>query len=152
MQITTVLASKGPSVVTIRPAQTIREALSLLTAHNIGVVVVIDEAERPVGILSERDIVRAAARDDRFFTRPVSAIMTRELILAQPQDDLDSVAHTMTERRIRHLPVVDGGRLVGIVSIGDVLKVQRDQYRGEVDTLEIQLLAPRRGDAGAHER
>jgi CBS domain-containing protein len=65
--------------------------------------------------------------------------MTREVVIGSPQDDLRTVGHTMTERRIRHLPVMEGGQLVGIVSIGDVLKAQRDEYLGELDTLQIQL-------------
>lgn len=67
--------------------------------------------------------------------------MTREVVTGMPQDDLYSVMHTMTERRFRHLPVVDEGKLVAMVSIGDVLKAQRDEYRGEIDTLETQILA-----------
>jgi CBS domain-containing protein len=140
MNIASVLASKGVRVVTIAPDATIREALTLLAGHNIGAVVVVDAAGRPVGILSERDIVRAAARDEQVFGLPVSAIMTRQVVLGSPSDDLSSVGSTMTERRIRHLPIVDAGRLVGIVSIGDVVKAQRDHYQGEVDTLQLQLL------------
>ncbi len=79
--------------------------------------------------------------NEAIFSQPVSAVMTRDIITAVPQDDLMSVANTMTEMRIRHLPVVDQGRLVGIVSIGDVVKAQRDHYHGEVDTLQTQLLA-----------
>ena len=71
--------------------------------------------------------------------RTVADIMTRDVVVATPTDDLSSVGHTMTERRIRHLPVMDGGRLVGIVSIGDIVKAQRDRYQGEVDTLQVQL-------------
>jgi CBS domain-containing protein len=100
----------------------------------------VDEGTVPVGIVSERDIVREAARSEQLFTQSVRDIMTRDLILGTPQDDLLAVGNTMTEKRIRHLPIVDKGRLVGIVSIGDVVKAQRDSYRGEVDTLQIQLL------------
>ena len=140
MTIASLLASKGPKVVTIHPEASIREALARLAEHNIGALVVTDEQNRPVGILSERDIVRGLAREEQVLGRSVSAIMTREVISGSPQDDLRTVGHTMTERRIRHLPVVDGGQLVGIVSIGDVVKAQRDEYLGELDTLQVQLL------------
>jgi CBS domain-containing protein len=146
MNIASLLASKGAKVVTIRPEQSVRDALQLLAQHNIGALVVIDGGTRPVGILSERDVVRAAAKSESMFADPVSRLMTRDVIVGLPSDDLVSVGVTMTEKRIRHLPVVEAGRLVGIVSIGDVVKAQRDKYQGEVDTLQIQLLdseAPR---------
>jgi CBS domain-containing protein len=140
MNIASLLATKGGLVVTARAEQTIRDALGLLARHNIGALVVVDERHLPIGILSERDVVRAADRDEQIFSRSVGSLMTRDVIVATPQDDLMTVGTTMTERRIRHLPVVEGGRLVGIVSIGDVVKAERDRYRGEVDTLQIQLL------------
>jgi CBS domain-containing protein len=140
MNIASLLASKGPTVVTIGPDESVRAAVARLAEHNIGALVVTDERQRPVGIVSERDIVRELARDEQVLGRPVSAIMTREVVIGSPQDDLRTVGHTMTERRIRHLPVMEGGQLVGIVSIGDVLKAQRDEYLGELDTLQIQLL------------
>ena len=140
MNIASLLATKGRLVVTARADQTIREALVLLARHNIGALVVVDDGHLPIGIISERDIVRAGARDERIFSRTVGSLMTRDVIVAAPQDDLLTVGTTMTEKRIRHLPVVDMGRLVGIVSIGDVVKAERDRYRGEVDTLQIQLL------------
>jgi CBS domain-containing protein len=139
MNIANVLAQKGVKVVTIPPQHTIRQALGLLAEHNIGALVVVDEAQRPVGILSERDVVRAASRSEQLFTRTVAELMTRNLIVGVPEDDLKSVGYTMTERRIRHLPVVEKGRLVGIVSIGDIVKAQRDQYEGLVDTLQTQI-------------
>jgi CBS domain-containing protein len=140
MNIATVLASKGSKVITIQPEQTVRQAVGLLVEHNIGALVVVDGNRQPVGILSERDIVRMAAQREQVFSEPVGALMTKNVVLGLPQDDLTSVAHTMTERRIRHLPVMDGGRLIGIVSIGDVMKAQRDRYQGEVETLQTQLL------------
>ena len=102
---------------------------------------VVDGQGALVGIVSERDIVRALARTEAIVVQPVAVIMTREVVIGTPQDDLVAVCNTMTERHIRHLPVVEGSRLVGIVSIGDVVKAQRDQYQGEVDTLQFQLLS-----------
>jgi CBS domain-containing protein len=141
MNISSVLARKGGKVLTCGPTESIRHALARLAEHNIGALVVVDDLGRPVGIVSERDIVREAARDEALFGRAVSEIMTRNLILGVPEDDLRTVGHTMTERRIRHLPVVGDGRLLGIVSIGDVVKAERDQYLGEVDTL-LQMMRP----------
>ena len=140
MNIARLLASKGVGIVTIGPEDAIREALRRLAEHNIGALVVVDEQGALAGIVSERDIVRALARTEAILDEPIAAIMTRNVVIGTPQDDLVAVGITMTESRIRHLPVVDGGRLVGIVSIGDVVKAQRDQYQGEVDTLQFQLL------------
>ena len=139
MNIAHILARKSLSVVTIRAQASIRQALGVLAQHNIGALVVIEEGERPIGILSERDIVRAAARDEKVFARLVEDLMTRDVIVGVPEDDLKAVGHTMTERRIRHLPVVEHGKLIGIVSIGDVVKAQRDEYEGAIDTLQIQI-------------
>jgi CBS domain-containing protein len=139
MNIASILAQKGSRVVTGRPEQSIRQALSLLAEHNIGALVVVDETGVPTGILSERDIVREAARDERLFARTVGEIMTRDVIVGVPEDDLRAVRRTMTERRIRHVPVIADGGLVGIVSIGDVVKAELDQYLGEVDTLQTQV-------------
>jgi len=148
MDIATILATKGTQAVTIRPEESIRGALGLLARHNIGALIVVDAAGRPIGILSERDIVREAARNEQCFGRTVGDLMKRDVITGQPHDDLATVANTLTEKRIRHLPIVEGGRLVGIVSIGDVVKAQRDHYQGEVDTLQAQLLTDPPGRKG----
>ncbi len=139
MNIASILARKGARVVTCRPQQAIREALGLLAEHNIGALVVVDERGAPVGIVSERDIVREAARDERLFGRAVAEIMTRDVVVGVPEDAVRAVAHTMTERRIRHVPVLADGQLVGIVSIGDIVKAERDEFLGEIDTLETQV-------------
>jgi CBS domain-containing protein len=140
MNIASLLASKGGKVITSAPQETIRAALRLLAEHNIGALVIVEGQGGPIGIVSERDIVRALARTEAILAQPIASIMTREVIIGTPQDDLIAVGNTMTERRIRHLPVVEAGRLVGIVSIGDIVKAQRNQYQGEVDTLQFQLL------------
>lgn len=140
MNIQSILATKGVHVRTIRPEQSIREAIVLFVTHNIGALVVADQRGRVVGLLAERDIIRAAPQYDQLLSTPVQAMMSRDVITVTPQDDLWSVANTMTEKRLRHLPVVHRGKLIGIVSIGDVVKAQLDQYRGTIDTMEIQLL------------
>jgi len=140
MTIASILATKGNKVVTIRPEQSIRDALRVLADHNIGALVSIDPSRRPVGILSERDVVRAAVRDEAVFGLTVSQLMTRDVIVGAPGDDLAAVGQTMIQRRIRHLPVVEGGKLIGMVSIGDVVKAQRDHFQGEVDTLQTIVM------------
>ena len=140
MNIASILATKGDKVHTILAQQTIRDALRLLAQHNIGALVVVDDGRKPIGILSERDIVRAAVKNEGVFPLLVSQLMTRDLVLGTPGDDLGAVGSTMVKRRIRHLPVMDGGKLVGIVTIGDIVKAQRDQFQGEVDTLQTMVM------------
>ncbi len=139
MKISAVLATKGMNVVTIHPEQTIREAIALLNKHNIGALVAVDAAGKPVGILSERDIVRHAVKSQDIFAASISQVMTRDVVTGSPQDDLNAVLQTMTDRRFRHMPVVDEGKLVGIVSIGDLVKAQLNEYKGQIDTLQTQV-------------
>jgi CBS domain-containing protein len=141
MKISSILATKSHEIVTIGPEQTIQEVVELFIHHNIGALPVLDETGKLVGIISERDIVRAMSVSDQIGKTAVRDTMRRRVIVSLPQDDIISVAHTMTENRFRHLPVVDGDRLIGIISIGDILKAQRDTYRGEIDTLETQIMA-----------
>ena len=140
MNIAGILATKGNKVFTVRGEQKIRDALRLLAQHNIGALVVVDDAMHPLGILSERDVVRTAVKDESVFALPVSQLMTRDLVMGAPGDDLGAVGQTMVKRRIRHLPIVDGGKLVGMVTLGDIVKAQRDQYQGEVDTLQTIVM------------
>jgi CBS domain-containing protein len=144
MNIASILATKGDKVVTVRPEHTIREALGVLAQHNIGCLVVVDDARRPIGMLSERDIVRTAAKNEAVFTLEVGQLMSRDLVLGTPGDELGAVGSTMVGRRIRHLPVLDSGKLVGIVTIGDIVKAQRDQFQGEVDTLQTIVMEQKR--------
>lgn len=140
MKISLILATKGARVVTIRPEQLVREVVSLFVQYNIGAVVVVDATGAVVGIISERDVVRALPQVPDLLTQPVSTVMTRTVIVASPQDDLVSVMRTMTEKRFRHLPILDGGKLAGLISIGDIIKTQLDESQGEVETLETQII------------
>lgn len=141
MKVRNILATKKGHLITIHEEDPVRQAITLLVEYRIGAVIVVDSAENLVGILSERDIMRIAAADEQLFGRRVGDIMTRNVIVGMPQDDVIAVAHTMLEKRFRHLPIVDEGKLIGIISIGDVLKTQRDAYLGEVDTLETRIIA-----------
>ncbi len=141
MKVSTILSTKPSGIITIQPTQTIKEAATLLTNHNIGAVIVQDAAQNLVGILSERDIIHLISQHDESNLLPVSSAMTTDVITGSPSDDLMSLANTMTEKRFRHMPIVRDNELMGMISIGDIVKVQRDQYRGERNTLETQILA-----------
>ena len=140
MKIESILATKSSNVITVGPDQSLREVVDLLAEHNIGVLIVVDEPGRPIGIISERDIIREAARTKAALDQTVSRVMTEDLITASPEDDLETVLQTMTARRFRHMPIMDQDRLIGVISIGDVVKAQLDKYQGEVDTLQAQVI------------
>ena len=139
MQISTILAKKGSAVFTVKPDQTVREAVALLVDQRIGAVVVVEVTGRPVGIVSERDIVRELAKNENVLNEPVSRVMTNDVIIARPGDDTRAVSKTMTVKRFRHLPVMEHHELVGIVSIGDVVKALLDEYEGEIETLQTRV-------------
>ena len=125
MRISDILRSKsgiGASVVSIGPDASVAELVAQLSEHGIGALIVTDGAD-VVGIVSERDVVRRLHADGTsVLEAKVSELMTSPVVTCAPGDQVDAIAETMTERRFRHLPVVDGGQLVGIVSIGDVVK------------------------------
>ncbi|MEX1259036.1 MAG: CBS domain-containing protein [Gemmatimonadota bacterium] len=125
MKIHEVLDRKGRNVVTVAPEATVAFAVRLLVHHGIGSVVV-TRGERILGILTERDVLRLADRDPTVLALlPVSEVMTAELVVGAPDDDLSYVMEVMTNRRVRHLPVVDEGVLQGLISIGDVVNALR---------------------------
>jgi CBS domain-containing protein len=137
MRISDVLSSKpGGQVVTIPPDNTVRDLLGLLARHNIGAVVVSVDGSSVDGIVSERDVVRRLHEDEGVLDGPVSAIMTSEVATTEPHASVDDLRVLMTERRIRHVPVVDKDRLAGIISIGDVVKSSLDQLQFERDQLD----------------
>jgi CBS domain-containing protein len=127
VRIAKLLDSKGHFVATVRPEATIWEALTLLDRHGVGALVVSADGRRPVGIISERDIVRKLPeRGAAMLDGPVADIMVKEVRFVAPEDEVESLMAVMTTHRIRHLPVVREGELVGIVSIGDVVKHRVD--------------------------
>ncbi len=136
MQVETILQSKGRAVVTVTSATTVAQAVELLNANRIGAVVVL-EGTKVAGILSERDVVRHLGSDwASLANRPVSEIMTRTVVTASRFATVADVMERMTEKRIRHLPIVDNGELGGIVSIGDVVKRKIEETEQEATALK----------------
>ena len=137
MKIREVIAGKAiQDVITIGPDATVRELLALLAEHNIGAAVVSADGTRVDGIVSERDVVRRLNGNDGGLDDTVSQIMTAQVRTCQASSSLDEVRMTMTEGRVRHLPVCDDDRLVGVISIGDVVKAYIDQVEFERDQLD----------------
>jgi len=141
MKVAEILASKGSKVFTVFANQTLKEVVDLMETHNVGGLVVVNHDGEIQGIITERDLIHYAATDNPSFATPVKAVMTRKIIVGVLQDEIDAVAHTMTEKRFRHLPIVENRKLVGILTIGDIVKAQRDRYEGELHTLQIQIIA-----------
>lgn len=140
MYISDVLSRKGTAVASVGPDSTVRELLGTLAERNIGAVVV-TAGEQPTGLVSERDIVRHLhTRGDGVLGWPVSQIMAAPIVTCTPADTVDSVMVTMTEQRVRHLPVVRDGRLVGIVSIGDVVKHMIAKLEADREQLESYIV------------
>ena len=140
MRISDVIRRKGGDVVTVRPDASVTELLALLSEHHIGAVVVSDDGQSVDGIVSERDIVRHLHTDGAaIMDAPVEQIMTAEVHTCSPEDVLDDLETAMTERRIRHVPVVVDGKLHAIVSIGDVVKNRIDDLQSERDQLRTYI-------------
>jgi CBS domain-containing protein len=136
MRISEVLSSKPiKDVITVAPDATVRELVALLAQHNVGALVVC-EGEELAGIVSERDVVRRLQEDEDVLDRPVSSIMTSDVKTCAPDMRVNDLMQVMTTGRFRHMPVLDDGRLVGIVSIGDVVKHRMNELEFERDQLD----------------
>ena len=136
MKVSDILRSKGDDVATIDPAAPLTEAAHVLAIRKIGALVVSTDGSDVVGIISERDIVtRFAERGATGLDSPIHGAMTSDVYTCTPSDSVDSLMRVMTDRRIRHLPVIDEGRLAGLVSIGDVVKRRIDELESVTDQL-----------------
>jgi CBS domain-containing protein len=136
MQVENILQSKGRAVHTIATGATVADAVELLNTRKIGAVVVTDTG-KVAGIVSERDVVRHLGKDwAALASRPVSEVMTKAVVTTGRYATIAEVMEKMTDKRIRHLPVVEGGELVGIVSIGDVVKRKIEETEQEADALK----------------
>ena len=136
MNVETILRNKGNWVATIRPDATIAEAVDMLHRERIGAIVVSNDGDGVDGILSERDIVAALAEQGtNLLSRSVDDVMTHDVVTCDPGDTVGELTAEMTNRRIRHFPVVSEGRLCGIVSIGDLVKNRLDEVEFEAKSL-----------------
>lgn len=136
MTVRAILSHKGRDVTTIAPTATLSEAVNLLAQRRIGAVVVTGADDRVAGILSERDIVRVLSeRGPAVLQENVAAVMTRKVMTCNESETIAALMERMTAGKFRHLPVVDQGRLVGVISIGDVVKHRVHEFEGETEAL-----------------
>jgi CBS domain-containing protein len=144
MKVTEILRSKGADVVTIWPGASLRSAVARMANRNIGALVVVDDQGGIVGMLSERDVVLALAESaEQALSGAVSEVMSRKLITCGPDDRLADLMAVMTEHRVRHLPVVEDGHLLGLVSIGDLVKARLGELEFESNVLREAYLRVR---------
>jgi CBS domain-containing protein len=136
MFVSDILKGKGRNVVSLTSEQPVGEALALMAQHRIGAVLVLDAGGGIAGILSERDLVRAMHRHGKaVFDKRVADLMTTPVVTCSPKDPVGAIEGMMTAQRFRHVPVVEEGKLIGIVSIGDVVKNRIEEAEAEVDAL-----------------
>ncbi|MBU1175184.1 MAG: CBS domain-containing protein [Alphaproteobacteria bacterium] len=136
MNVAKILENKGNTVVTVSAAAEVSDAVELLNRHNIGALIALDAKGKVAGILSERDIVRRLRGSAAtLLTQPVSSIMTAKVVTCGRNDSVDEVMQIMTGRHFRHMPVVENGVLIGVVSIGDVVKTKIELTEGEAAAL-----------------
>lgn len=136
MSVAEILKRKGSNVYSVTSEQPVGEALAMMTKHRVGAVLVVDAGGGIAGILSERDLVRAMAKNGKaVFDKRVGELMTTPVVTCSSKDPVGAIEGMMTAQRFRHVPVVDDGKLIGIISIGDVVKSRIEEAEAEVDAL-----------------
>ena len=142
MNAEAILQSKGHEVVTINPEDTVLEAAKVLDKNRIGAAVVTEANGTVCGVLSERDVARQIARQGMdALQRPISECMSRNVITAKLDDSIDTLLACMTDRRVRHLPVMSNAKLVGVISIGDVVKRKITETEAEAEAMKAYISA-----------
>jgi CBS domain-containing protein len=140
MTVASILKTKGNRVITVAPTDDLAGAVAVLIREGVGAALVRSADGRVVGVVSERDIVRGLAKHGKeLLAMPVERLMTRDVVFCAPGDAIHDVMQLMTERRFRHLPVLDNGRLVGLVSIGDVVKWRIAEAELEAESLRSYI-------------
>ena len=144
MKVTEILRNKGADVITIWPGASLRSAVERMSKRNVGALVVVDDDGNVVGMLAEREVVRALADSaERALNESVADVMSRRPITCGPDDRLADLMAVMTEHRVRHLPVVEAGHLRGLVSIGDLVKARLGELEFESNVLRDAYLRVR---------
>jgi CBS domain-containing protein len=142
MLVSQILKDKGDLVFTASPHETVAAAAALLLSRHVGALVIVDDQDMVVGILSERDVVRVVAEKGAAgLNQTVSSCMSRDVVFAAPTETVHSLLERMTDRRIRHLPVLKDGRLAGLVSIGDLVKSKIAESEAEAENLKAYISA-----------
>ena len=142
MFVSDILSYKGGLVFTVTPGTTIDQICQQLSTRRIGAVLVVDRLDQVAGIVSERDVVHALAVNGREALKLDAAeVMTRNIVTCDPDDSIDHVMELMTQGRFRHLPVVRNGELLGLISIGDVVKARLEEARNETEALRAYIVA-----------
>jgi CBS domain-containing protein len=142
MKVAEMLKQKGQEVITVRPTETIEIFSHRLRMAGIGAMAVLDERGKLVGMISERDVVRGIAEHSaRALEMTVADLMTRRVVTCAPEDNIARIARLMTDNRIRHLPVIERGRLSGLISVGDVVKNRLEEMSLEVNVLRDIAMA-----------
>ena len=140
MIVASLLNTKGRDVFSVAPETSVTDAARYLRDKGIGAALVLDQAGAAAGVFSERDLVNAVAdQGGTALSLTVGDLMTREVISCTPRDPIPSVMATMTDKRVRHLPVIDGGKVVGVVSIGDVVKSRIAEAETEAEALKAYI-------------
>jgi CBS domain-containing protein len=143
MKLRSILSEKGNVMFQVGPQQTVQDAVHLLVTHNIGSLIVVSGTEA-VGIVTERDVLRQCAVNSTVLSVTlVKDIMTRDIVVCHPDDDVDEAMSVMIRKRIRHLPIIDEGGIVGMISIGDIVKSQLQDSRHEIKYLRDYISGTR---------
>lgn len=140
MSAARILSEKGGDVVTVRPDDTLQAAARTIMSNKVGAAVVVNGAGAPQGVFSERDLARAISESGAaILDAPVSEVMSQRLITAEPKADFDSLMALMTERRVRHIIIMEDGEMAGVVSIGDVVKRKIASAEAEAESLKAYI-------------
>ena len=136
MLVSDLIKEKGAGVITTRPATTVSEVADIMASKRIGAVVVTELDDKVVGIISERDIVNGLSKSGANLLKlPVSDVMTRDVFTCATTEDVNQLRREMTNRRARHIPIVEEGKLIGIISIGDIVKNRLDELESETQQM-----------------